>query len=179
MDAAHLDFRRDYFQHTACSLGLFWLSHPRAALRESVRVTRPGGSVSLAVFAPQVFQPQLGLLQQRVAQVTGSLDAAISWEQASRREDLLAFLQDAGLVDIAVQEEQLGYHLRDAQEWWEVVWHSALRLLVEQVPDVQRDRLRTEHLAEVATLATADGLWLDVPVLFAQGHKPMPAVSTN
>jgi len=25
MDAAHLDFRRDYFQHTACSLGLHWL----------------------------------------------------------------------------------------------------------------------------------------------------------
>ncbi len=179
MDAAHLDFRRDYFQHTACSLGLFWLSDPRAALREWVRVTRPGGSVSLAVFAPQAFQPQLGLLLQRIAQVSGSLDAPISWEQASRREILLGFLRDAGLVDVAVQEEQLGYHLRDAQEWWEVVWHSALRLLVEQVPDVQHDLLRAEHLAEVATLATADGLWLDVPVLFAQGHKPMPAVSTN
>lgn len=179
MDAAHLDFRRDYFQHTACSLGLFWLSDPRAALREWVRVTRPGGSVSLAVFAPQAFQPQLGLLLQRIAQVSGSLDAANSWEQASRREALLVILRDAGLVDVAVQEEQLGYHLRDAQEWWEVVWHSALRLLVEQVPEAQRDQLRTEHLAEVATLATADGLWLDVPVLFAQGHRPMPAVSTN
>jgi len=179
MDAAHLDFRRDYFQHTACSLGLFWLSDPRAALREWVRVTRPGGSLSLAVFAPQVFQPQLGLLQQRIAQVSGSLDTAISWEQASRREALLVFLRDAGLVDVTVQEEQLGYHLRDAQEWWEVVWHSSLRMLVEQVPEAQRDQLRTEHLAEVATLATADGLWLDVPVLFAQGHKPMPDVSTN
>ena len=179
MDAVHLDFRRDYFQHTACSLGLFWLSDPRAALREWVRVTRPGGSVSLAVFAPQAFQPQLGLLLQRIAQVSGSLDTAISWEQASRREALLVFLRDAGLVDVTVQEEQLGYHLRDAQEWWEVVWHSSLRMLVEQVPEAQRDQLRTEHLAEVATLATADGLWLDVPVLFAQGHKPVPAVPTN
>ena len=179
MDAAHLDFRRDYFQHTACSLGLFWLSDPRAAMREWVRVTRPGGSVSLAVFAPQAFQPQLGLLLQRIAQVTGSLNTPISWEQLSRREALLAFLQDAGLVEVTVQEEQLGYHLRDAQEWWEVVWHSALRLLVEQVPAAQRDRLRTEHLAEVAALATADGLWLDVAVLFARGYKPLRAVTTN
>jgi len=179
MDAAHLDFRRDYFQHTACSLGLFWLSDPSAAMREWARVTRPGGSVSLAVFAPQAFQPQLGLLLQRIAQVTGSLNTSVSWEQLCRRETLLAFLQDAGLVDIAVQEEQLGYHLRDAQEWWEVVWHSALRLLVEQVPAVQRDRLRTEHLAEVATLATADGLWLDVAVLFARGYKPLRAATTN
>jgi ubiquinone/menaquinone biosynthesis C-methylase UbiE len=179
MDAAHLDFRRDYFQHTTCSLGLFWLSDPCAALREWVRVTRPGGSVSLAVFAPQAFQPQLGLLLQRIAQVSGRLDAPISWEQVSRRETLLAYLQNAGLVDVAVQEEQLGYHLRDTQEWWEVIWHSSLRMLVEQVPEAQREQLRTEHLAEVATLATADGLWLDVPVLFAHGHKPMRTASAN
>lgn len=179
MDAAHLDFRRDYFHHTACSLGLLWLSDQRAALREWVRVTRPGGSVNLAVFGPQAFQPQLGLLLQRIVQVSGSLDAPVSWEQVSRRETLLAFLQDAGLVDVAAQEEQLGYHLRDAQEWWEVVWHSALRLLVEQVPVALRDRFRTEHLAEVAALATVDGLWLDVAVLLVRGHKPMRAVTTN
>jgi ubiquinone/menaquinone biosynthesis C-methylase UbiE len=179
MDAAHLDFRRDYFQHTACSLGLFWLSDPPAAMREWVRVTRPGGSVSLTVFAPQAFQPQLGLLLQRIAQVTGSLSTSVSWEQLSRHEALLAFLQDAGLVEVTVQKEQLGYHLRDAQEWWEVVWHSALRLLVEQVPAALRDRLRTEHLAEVAALATADGLWLDVAVLFARGYKPLRAATTN
>jgi hypothetical protein len=94
------------------------------------------------------------------------------WEQFSRRESLIALLQNAGLVDVAVHEQQLGYHLRDAQEWWEVIWHSAERLLVEQVPAAQRDRLCTEHLAEVAALATTDGLWLDVAVQIASGRKP-------
>jgi ubiquinone/menaquinone biosynthesis C-methylase UbiE len=177
MDAARLDFRRDYFQHTACSLGLFWVSDPRVALREWVRVTRPGGSVNVAVFAPQVFQPQLGLLQQRIAQYSDSRETSVAWNQLGRHEALSALLQDAGLVDVTVQEEQLGYHLRDAQEWWEVVWHSALRLLVEQVPVAQREHLRLEHLAEVAALASADGLWLNVPVLFARGRKPMPTAA--
>jgi len=172
MDAAHLDFRRDYFQHTVCSLGLMWLSDPRSAVREWARVTRPGGSVNLTVFAPQAFQPLLGLLRERIVRLAGGRDMPIPWEWLSRRESFVALLQNAGLVDVAVHEQQLGYHLRDAQEWWEVIWHSALRLLVEQVPAAQRDRLRTEHLAEVAALATTDGLWLDVAVQIASGRKP-------
>jgi SAM-dependent methyltransferase len=178
MDATHLDFRRDYFQHTACSLGLFWISDPRTALREWARVTRPGGSVNVAVFAPHVFQPQLGLLQQRIAQYSDGRETSVAWDQVGQHEALLALLRDVGLVDVTVREEQLGYHLRDAQEWWEVVSHSALRLLIEQVPVAQREHLRTEHLAEVAVLVGTDGLWLNVPVLFVRGRKPMPTAST-
>ena len=172
MDASHLDFRRDYFQHTACSLGLDWLPDPGAAVREWARVTRPGGSVNLAVFAPQAFQPLLGLLRDRIAPLAGVRGEPAPWEQLGGHEPLIALLRNAGLADVTVHEMQLGYHLRDPQEWWEVVWNSALRPLVEELPDAQRDRFRVEHLAEVAALATADGLWLDVPVLLARGHKP-------
>jgi ubiquinone/menaquinone biosynthesis C-methylase UbiE len=171
MDASRLDFRRDYFQHTACSLGLVWLPDPGAAVREWARVTRPEGSVSLAVFAPQAFQPLLGLLRGRIAQLAGVWSEPAPWEQLSRHESLIALLQNAGLADVTVHELQLGYHLRDPQEWWEVVWNSALRLLVEEVPEGLRDRLRTEHLAEVVTLVTTDGLWLDVAVRIASGRK--------
>jgi hypothetical protein len=138
-----------------------------------------GGSINLTVFATQAFQPQLDMLLQRIALASGNQDVSAPWGQVSRHEPLTALLRDSGLVDVVVREEQIGYHLRDAQEWWEVVWHSARRLLVEQVPAAQRERLRTEHLAEVAALVTADGLWLDVPVLFARGHKPLVAAATS
>ena len=52
------------------------------------------------------------------------------------------------------------------------MWHSSLRLLVEQVPTEQRERFQVEHLAEVASLVSADGLWLDVPMWFARGRVP-------
>ena len=101
------------------------------------------------------------------------MDEAVAWEQVSERVSLLALFQDIGLVDITVHEEQLGYHLHDTKEWWELVWNSALRLWVDLVPAEKRDWFRSEHLAEVATLVTVDGLWLDVPVLFVKGRKPL------
>lgn len=110
MDAAQLDFRRDYFQHTVCALRLCWLSDPRAACAEWVRVTRPGGSVNLAVLAPQAFQPQAGLLQQRVARLVGSSGARLPWAHLASPDVLRSLLADAGLVDVRVHSEQLGYH---------------------------------------------------------------------
>ena len=35
-------------------------------------------------------------------------------------------------------------------------------------------RFKAEHLAEVAQLATEQGIWLDIPAIFAVGRKPAP-----
>lgn len=172
MAATRLEFRQKYFQHVTCSLGLFWLSNPQAAVREWVRVTRPGGSVNVATFGVQAFQPLAGLLQQALAGLAGNVSATLPWAHLAAPETLRSLLEDAGLVDVEVHAEQLGYHLRDAQEWWEVVSHSGLRLMVEQVPKNRRERLQAEHLAQVVSLVNADGLWLDLPVLFARGRRP-------
>jgi ubiquinone/menaquinone biosynthesis C-methylase UbiE len=86
------------------------LSDPRAALQEWVRVTRPGGSVNLAVFAPQAFQPQAGLLQQRVAGLAGGSSAILPWAHLAQADTLRILLEEAGLVDVHVHPEQLGYH---------------------------------------------------------------------
>ena len=81
------------------------------------------------------------------------------------------------MVDVEVHAEQLGYHLRDAGEWWEVVWNSGLRLLIEQVPGNQRERLQVEHLEHVASLVTTDGLWMDCR-LFSSGVAELHRTET-
>lgn len=173
MDGARLDFRRDYFRHVVCSLGIFDFAEPAAALREWWRVLRPGGSILLTSFAPRAFEPLLGRLQAqlRKAGVEGSR-LRLPWMEQGQHATLAAQLLTAGFEGAEIAERQLGYHLGEVGQWWEVVQFSGLRTLLAGLSTEALARLETEHLADVASLVGADGLWMDVSVVFARGRKP-------
>ena len=170
MDGAHLGFRRDYFHHVVCSLGLFWFPEPKVALREWWRVVRPGGSVIFTTFAANVFAPLLGYLR-RTLEMRG-MRIAVPWESLSDRQVLESMMHAAGFEDVAISEEQLGYHLKDARQWWEVAQYSGLLSLIDPAPAQAIGLLQSAHVAEVESVMTSDGLWLDVPILFVRGRKP-------
>ena len=173
MDAAALDFRRDYFHHVTCSFGLFFLRDMAAALTGWARVTRPGGKVMFTAFGPTAFEPMKRLLLARLGRE--GVDTGAAAQVANRLADVercRALLADAGLTAIRVDTEQLGYHLRGAEDWWEIVWGSGFRGLVERIAPERRDVVRAAHLAELAPFVTDKGLWLDVGVIFASGIKP-------
>ena len=168
MDASALEFRRDYFHHVVCSFGLFFLPDLPAALRQWMRVARPRGTVMFTAFGPNAFSPMMGLLRARLA----AAGVELAPQRLADANECRTLLADAGLVDIEVCTERHGYHLRNELEWWEVVWNSALRGACEQLSPAALEALRSAHLAEVAALKSADGVWLDVETHFALGHKP-------
>ncbi len=170
MDAAALEFRRDYFHHVVCSFGLFFLNDMAAALAGWARVLRPGGTLLFTAFGPSAFEPMKRLLLARLE--SEGVDTGASARTARNLSDpeaCRALLVDAGFTDVSVETVQLGYHLLKAEDWWEVVWGAGLRGLVEQLPPVRRDAVRAAHLAEIAPLMTDKGLWLDITVHFASG----------
>lgn len=177
MDAGQLEFRKEYFHATVCSFGLFFLPDMAAALRDWARVTRPGGRVVFSGFGAGAFQPLLDRLVEQVLAAGGSLPALpdgvrFASERIRDAAHCEALLREAGLEAITVETLQLGYHLAKPEDWWEVVNHSGLRTLVDSLPEAAREDFRKAHLASVADLATENGLWLDVEVLVAVGHKP-------
>lgn len=96
----------------------------------------------------------------------------MGWYKLATPEQGKDLMQQAGLADINVVSEQLGFQLSSAMEWWEVVWNAGFRGLVDQVPEEKLDQFRKEHLAEVDRLKGKDGIWLDAEVLFfkAENH---------
>ncbi|MHB8534537.1 MAG: class I SAM-dependent methyltransferase [Sulfuricaulis sp.] len=181
MDAAALDFRRDYFDYTVCSFGIFFLPDMVAGLREWARVTRPGGRLMFTAFAESAFQPMMDLFLRRLERYgirspdPDKPPAGMRLADPARCRELL---DAAGLVNIDVTTEQLGYHLKDESEWWDVLWNSGTRGWIEKVPRAELESFRAAHLAEVRPLCNGQGLRLDIATHFAGGDKP-PAPSSR
>ncbi len=173
MDAEHLDFRADYFHYLVCSYGLFFLPDMSAALREWVRVLRPGGKLAFTCFEKTAFQPMLDDFVDRLQAFGVQLpEGPFGSRRITSLNHCRELLSEAGLVDIDAECNQMGYHLADENEWWDVVSNTAMRALFDQVPDKRKAEFRRQHLAFVATQKNDNGLWMDVQTRFASGIKP-------
>ena len=171
MDAMHLDFRAAYFDAVVCSYGLFFLPDMPAALREWRRVLKPAGHLMFTSFGEAAFRPMIDLFMARFDAYcpgTRPVAAAKLTTQAQCREVLVA----AGYGDVEVVSESLGYHLKGAVDWWDVVYNSGLRGTLEQLPADSRLSFQREHREEVDRLVSAQGLWLNVETLFSYGCNP-------
>ncbi len=174
MDAGALEFRAGYFDAVVCSHALELLPDMEDAVQGWVRVLRPGGVLAFSSFGAGAFEPMLGMLMRRIARrmTSGAGPVfAIGPHRLAVPQRCQQLLQGAGLDDRRVVEEALGYHLRDASEWWEVIMGSGLRELPDQLDPAAVEAVRDEHLAELAAIMNENGLWLDGRTLFAVARR--------
>jgi ubiquinone/menaquinone biosynthesis C-methylase UbiE len=163
MDGMQPEFKRDYFHRVVCSFGLSFMPDPALALKEWKRVACPGGSVVFALPATGAFDPMGSDL---AARLEGAGLFVMSEDEARR------LFTQAGLTEVSVATESLGYHLKNSIEWWEVAWFSGLFPALHRVEPAQLEAIRRAHLAEAERHQTADGLWLKADYLLATGRKP-------
>ena len=170
MDAENLEFKRDYFDASVCSFGLFFMPQMDKALNELARVTKTGGMVLFTSFTQNAFQP---LRRQMFADLANcGLEPAslhMASEKLTQPEDCQRLIRQAGLAQAQVHKKQLGYHLQSADDWWTILWNSGARRLIRQLDDERRAQFRIKHTAEIQKLATDKGIWMDVEVLFSTG----------
>ena len=176
MDAQRLEFRSGYFDAVTCSFGLFFLPDMGAALRSWLRVLKPGGTLMFSTFAEGAFSPLADRLLEALAQrgVEGARRPPL-WMALARPGAARALLEEAGAVEIEVRERQIGYHLSPVDEWWELVWNSGWRGLLESLPRRELEALRLDHLRELDGEAGERGLWLNVPVRIFRARRPRTA----
>lgn len=173
MNAAMLDFKSDYFNHVVCGFGLFFLPDMSAALREWVRVTKPGGKIAFTSFTHQAFAPMIEMFVESVEQFDVEMQKSpLASQRLSNIDQCLDVMQSVQLQDCKVETRQLGYYLQNADDWWEIVKFSGLRRLFDRLQEKDKDGFKTRHLDSIQSLFTDRGLWLNVEVLISQGKVP-------
>jgi len=170
-DMQALGFGPGAFDAATCAFGIFFVEDMDAQLSHLSGVVRSGGKVAITSFHETYFNPLRELMVRRLAG-QGVQPPPQAWLRTATEAGCRELFERAGLRGVRVEQRNLGYFLADERQWWDVVWNAGFRRLVSQLPPADQDRFRQDHLREVAALATPDGIWLDIPVLFTVGVTP-------
>ena len=170
MDATALEFRKDYFDAAMCAFGLFFLPDMETALRDWQRVLKPGARIIFSSFTEQAFSPMVDDFMQRMAEMS-EFDP-VSFKTLESEQICHDLLHSAGYENIQTESHNMGYHLQNVEQWWEVVWNTALRGPLMTLPADKLATFRAEHLATVSDMRNENGLWLNVDVIFSSAQCP-------
>jgi ubiquinone/menaquinone biosynthesis C-methylase UbiE len=180
MDCHHLDLADDSFDVTGSQYGVMLVPDQQQALREMVRVTRPGGRVLVIAYgSPEGFEALhffVGAVQAVVPEFEGpSEDEPLLEFQVADPEVLRQRLTEAGLTDVVVDtttEERV--EVRSGQELWD--WclggNPIPGMLVADLTEEQRAEVVRVLDGMVRERATSDGTaFLTAPLNIGVGTK--------
>ncbi len=71
-----------------------------------------------------------------------------------------------------VVTEQLGFYVTDKQECWQQLSASlAIKPRLAMLSAKELESFKAEHFADLGSLVTAKGIWIDLPIHFGIGNK--------
>ena len=170
MDMQALRFPDCHFDAVTCAFGIFFIEDMESQLRHISDKVKAGGKIILSTFYDGSFMPMAELFYNCIQRYGGEKPVP-TWKRISIEDKCASLLGSAGLTGIRVDTRDIGYYLKDPDEWWNVIWNGGFRRYLDGLSTVDLAEFRKEHLAEVGETATESGIWLDVKVMYAVGTK--------
>ncbi len=171
MDMHEITLPDGDFDVAVCAFGVFFAEDMAKQLRQIADKVRPGGRIIISCFYEDAFQPLIEIFSKRLERY-GVERPSLRWKLIATEPKCRALFRDAGLEEIKVEGKGLGYYLKDASEWWDVIWNAGFRSQISQLSteDLLK-KFREEHLQEIEALRTNEGIWLNVSVLYTVGIR--------
>lgn len=171
MDMTQMELPENHFDVVNTSFGVFFVEDMDGLVRHIATKLKPGGRFITTHFARGSMDPMQPLIMARLKQYGVDVPQA-AWSQLDSEEANRALYEQAGFENIRHVRNQVGYHFKDASDWWDVVWWAGFRGFVNQVAEEQFEQFKQEHLDEVNALAEDDGIFFNVEVIHTVGEKP-------
>jgi SAM-dependent methyltransferase len=161
IDAERIELETDSVDGVLCRFGYMLMADPAAALSETRRVLRPGGRVSLAVWASPERNPWASIggrfLVERGHMPPPEPDSPGIFAMASAQRTR-ALVEGAGFTAVRTEEVPVRWSFRglDEYERWVMEVAGAFALVVRGLPEDERAALRSQ-LKEAFAPFVADG----------------------
>lgn len=170
MDMQALQFPDTSFDVAISSFGIFFIEDMVGQLREIMATVKTGGKIIITTFYESSFSPLVELLFLRLKEY-GIEPPSLAWKRVATRHHCLKLFRDAGIDNVSCNHMDCGYYLRDAADWWYIVWNGGFRGLVNQLDDEQLIRFQQDHLEEVQACASEQGIRVEMGILYTMGRK--------
>ena len=177
-DAEALPFADNDFDAVVCGYGVIHVPDPERALREMLRVVRPGGRVSVSVWERALPTNGFGLLFGSL-RTHGRLDIPLphgpDMFQFSDPESLRSALEAAGLADIGVVRVEQTWRLKQPDDFIASFIEGVVRggaLLTAQTPDALAAIKSAAAGAMEARFRDGDGYSVPMAAFVGAGAKP-------
>jgi ubiquinone/menaquinone biosynthesis C-methylase UbiE len=170
MDMQTLKFNQAQFDAAICAFGIFFVPDMDAQLAHIASQVKLGGQVAICNFQENYFSPLRDLAGKRMIGY-GAQPPTPFWQRIATKEKCVDFFTGAGIKQVRVESANMGYFLKDEHEWWCILCNTGMRRMLDQLTQEDQEKFQNEHLREVAALKTADGIRLDIGVLYTIGIK--------
>jgi len=137
-DMLDTGFEDASFDAVICVFGIFFVPDMPAAIRELVRVLRPGGKLAITTWGADLFEPANSVFWNAVREVKPELYKGFSlWDRITEPAMLKAMLKEGGVSEAWIVAEPGTHPITSAEDWWTMVLGSGYRGTIEQMePEV-------------------------------------------
>lgn len=170
-EADRIEYPDGMFSSVLCSLGLMYVPDPYSALREFLRVLRPGGQTVTAVWGARA---NCGW-----SQIFPIVDARVRSEvcplffQLGTGGVLRAALESAGFAEVEVRRISALLHYNSAREAVDAAFAGGpVALAYSRFDDLTRAEAQAEYLASIEKFRAGAGYDLPGEFVVARGVKP-------
>ena len=170
-DINEAKFADSSFDGVCCGFGVFFWSDMEGTVKQIAKWIKPGGFFAMTSFFGPSFTPLSTLCLDRFKKYGVKLPDSYTWERLDHPEKHHHLLQSSGFYEINSHTKPMGYFLKDANQWWDLVCHTGFRSFLNQLSSEDKVKYKKEHLEEIEKTKTKDGILLQVDVIFTVAKK--------